>query len=212
MDEGHCGLPVEDLVKLAVTLLDVADGTVRSALDAELAGGDVVSDRIDDRPCVFLRGLHLAERGVAERLLALARGAPPWPAIDVDRATPWVEARTGKTLAPSQRAAVETVLKSRVAVVTGGPSVGKTTLLNTILRILVAKRAKTLLAAPTGRATKRMAEQTGIEARTIHRLLETDPKNGGFRRKDDIREARDLFIGLLRCASDAPAPARQARI
>jgi exodeoxyribonuclease V alpha subunit len=127
MDEGHCGLPVEELVKLTVTLLDVDERIVRSALKAELADGEVVADAIEGKPCVFLRGLHLAERGAADRLLALAQGAPPWPTIDAAKAIPWVEARTGKTLAASQRAAVETVLASKVAVVTGGPGVGKAT-------------------------------------------------------------------------------------
>ena len=129
MDEGHCGLPVEDLVKLATTLLEVDESVVRTALSQELAEGEVSADTIDDRPCVFLRGLYLAERGIAERLLALAKGSPPWPKIDVDKAIPWAEAKTGKTLAASQRSAVEMVLRSKAAVITGGPGVGKTTLL-----------------------------------------------------------------------------------
>ncbi|WP_281805886.1 SF1B family DNA helicase RecD2 [Methylocystis echinoides] len=204
MDEGHCGLPVEELVKLTVTLLDVDERIVRSALEAELADGEVVADAIEGKPCVFLRGLHLAERGAADRLLALARGAPPWPTIDAAKAIPWVEARTGKTLAASQRAAVETVLTSKVAVVTGGPGVGKTTLLDAILRILAAKGTKLLLAAPTGRAAKRMADQTGLEAKTIHRLLETDPKNGGFRRDADNPLDCDLLVLDETSMIDAP--------
>lgn len=204
MDEGHCGLPVEELVKLTVTLLDVDERIVRSALEAELADGEVVADAIEGKPCVFLRGLHLAERGAADRLLALARGAPPWPTIDAAKAIPWVEARTGKTLAASQRAAVETVLTSKVAVVTGGPGVGKTTLLDAILRILAAKGTKLLLAAPTGRAAKRMADQTGLEAKTIHRLLETDPKNGGFRRDADNPLDCDLLVLDETSMVDAP--------
>jgi exodeoxyribonuclease V alpha subunit len=204
MDEGHCGLPDENLIKLAVTLLDVDERLVRSALKAELAEGEIVADTIEAKPCVFLRGLHVAERGAAERLLDLVRGAPPWPAIDVAKAIPWVEARTGKTLAASQRAAIETVLNSKVAVVTGGPGVGKTTLLDAILRILAAKGTKLLLAAPTGRAAKRMAEQTGFEAKTIHRLLETDPKNGGFRRDADNPLDCDLLVLDETSMVDAP--------
>ena len=193
-DEGHCGLPVEDLIKLATTLLEVDPAIVRSALTHELSGGEVVADTIGDRPCVFLRGLYLAERGIAERLLALAKGSPSWPSIDVDKAIPWVEKKTGKTLATSQRAGIETVLRSKVTVVTGGPGVGKTTLLDAILRILAAKGTKILLAAPTGRAAKRMTEQTGIEAKTIHRLLETDPKNGGFKRNAENPLDCDLLV------------------
>jgi len=163
-DEGRCGLPTEDLVKLAVTLLEVDESVVRTALSQELSDGEVVADTIDERPCVFLRGLYLAERGISERLHALARGSTPWPKIDSAKAIPWVESKTGKTLAASQREAVEIVLRSKVAVVTGGPGVGKTTLLDAILRILAAKGVKLLLAAPTGRAAKRMSEQTGLEA------------------------------------------------
>ena len=153
-----------------------------------------MADTIEGRSCVFLRGLYLAERGIADLLRALGQGAPPWPAIDADKAIPWVEKKTGKTLAASQRAAIAMVLRSKVAVVTGGPGVGKTTLLDAILRIVAAKGTKILLAAPTGRAAKRMAEQTGIEAKTIHRLLETDPKNGGFKRNAENRLDCDLLV------------------
>ncbi|WP_036286138.1 ATP-dependent RecD-like DNA helicase [Methylosinus sp. PW1] len=193
-DDGHCGLPIESLLTLAVKLLDVDKAIVRTALDHELAGAEVVGDTIGGEPCIFLRGLHTAERGVAERLRALLRGSPPWPQIDVEKAAPWVEKRTGKTLAPSQRAAIKMALRSKVAVITGGPGVGKTTLLDAVLRILVAKGTKILLAAPTGRAAKRMAEQTRIEAKTIHRLLEIDPKTGGFRRGPDNPLDCDLLV------------------
>ena len=87
--DGHCGLPVDNLVILATKLLDVDKALVRAALDHELAGAEVVGDTIGGEACVFLRGLHIAERGVAERLRALVRGALPWPAIDVEKALPW---------------------------------------------------------------------------------------------------------------------------
>ena len=131
------------------------EAPIRVAIDIELSGGDIILDTIEDEPCLFLRGLHAAERDVANRLRSLACGAPSWPQIDAERAVPWVEIRTGKTLSASQRDAVGIVLRAKVAVVTGGPGVGKTALLDTILRILAAKGVKILLGAPTGRAAKR---------------------------------------------------------
>ena len=193
-DEGHCGLPVEPLVELATKLLEVDKAIVRTALDHELTQDEIVADAMGGEPCIFLRGLYLAERGVAERLLSLAQGSQPWPAINASKAIAWVEKKTGKTLAASQRAALEMALGAKVAVITGGPGVGKTTLLDAILRILAAKGVKILLGAPTGRAAKRMTEQTGLEAKTIHRLLEIDPIHGGFRRVRRIRLACDLLV------------------
>jgi exodeoxyribonuclease V alpha subunit len=158
---------------------------IRTALDLELADGTVIANRVGDKPCVFLAGLYSAERGIADRLLQLENGKLPWPWIDPDKAIPWIEQRTGLVFAESQRSAVALGLTSKVLVITGGPGVGKTTLVNAILRILSAKDAKLLLCAPTGRAAKRLTEATGFEAKTIHRLLEVDPKTGGFKRGED---------------------------
>ena len=193
MDEGHCGLPEEELGPLAARLLEVPDDLIRTALDLELTEGTVVADTVENTPCVFLGGLHRAERAIAERLLRIAAGQLPWADVDPDRALPWAERRTGLTLAPSQADAVRVALASKVSVVTGGPGVGKTTIVNAILRILSAKGVDVLLCAPTGRAAKRMSEATGLEAKTIHRLLEVDPRTGGFRRGVD----NPLDCGLL---------------
>ena len=105
-----------------------------------------------------------------------------------------MEVRTAKTLSPSQRAAVRLVIASKIAILTGGPGVGKTSTLDTILRILLAKGVRVALAAPTGRAAKRMTEQTGVEAKTIHRLLEVSPKHGGFLRNEDNTLDCDLLV------------------
>src|ERR1700719_3653159 len=169
MDEGHCGLPTDELVPLAEKLLEVAGELVQTALDLELSDGTVIADRVGETPCVFLAGLHRAERTIAERLMRLANGKLPWPWIDPDKALPWVEGRIGLDLAESQVAAIRLALMSKVLVMTGGPGVGKTTIVNAILRILAAKGVKLLLCAPTGRAAKRLNETTGHEAKTIHR-------------------------------------------
>jgi exodeoxyribonuclease V alpha subunit len=128
MDEGHCGLPVEELVALTEKLLEVPTELVETALNLELEGGSVVADDLEGRRCVFLAALYRAEREIAEKLNTLAAGRPPWPAIDVDKAIPWVEQRTKLALADSQKAALQVALFSNVMVITGGPGVGKTTL------------------------------------------------------------------------------------
>lgn len=193
-EDGHCGMPIEDLIALAEKLLAIAREPIRRAVEAELAAGEVIGDRIGSKSCVFLRGLYAAESGIAGRLIALSRGRPPWPDIDPQRAIPWVESRTGKALSASQRDAMALALQAKVAVITGGPGVGKTTLLDAILAVLTVKGVKILLAAPTGRAARRMSEQTGLEAKTIHRLLETDPSTGSFRRDADHPLDADLLV------------------
>src|SRR3954470_19300078 len=194
-DEGHCGLPIAMLVTLADKLLEVDAALIRTAVAEELRRGEeVLTDTVGAEPCVFLKGLHGAEKVIAERLIQRAAGNPPWPEIALDKALPWVEQKTGKTLSASQREAVRLVLASKVTVITGGPGVGKTSTLDSILRILIAKGVQVALAAPTGRAAKRMTEQTGLEAKTIHRLLEIDPRHGGFSRTEDNPLACDLLV------------------
>ena len=162
MDEGHCGLPTEELIPLAEELLEVPPELVRTALDMELSEATVIADHVGETPCVFLAGLYRAERGVAERLLRLVGDALPWPWIDPDKALPWVEQRSGLQLADSQKTAIRLALRSKVLVITGGPGVGKTTIVKSILRVLSAKGIRLLLCAPTGRAAKRMSEATDV--------------------------------------------------
>jgi exodeoxyribonuclease V alpha subunit len=194
MDDGHCGLPTDELMPLAEGLLEVPIELVRTAIDLELADGTVVADSVGETPCVFLTGLHRAERTIAERFMRLANGELPWPWIDPEKALPWVADRLGLTFAESQTAAIRLALACKVLVVTGGPGVGKTTIIRAILRILSAKGTRLLLCAPTGRAAKRMTEATGFEAKTIHRLLEVDPKSGGFKRSEDNPLDCDLLV------------------
>ena len=194
LDEGHCGLPRDELLPLAAKLLEIPDTIVLDALWLELDAGEVITDQVEGRDCVFLAGLYRAERSIADRLRSLSRGAVPWKPIDANKAIPWVEARTGLTLADSQKAAIRVALRSKVMVITGGPGVGKTTLVNSILCILAAKNVRLTLCAPTGRAAKRMTETTGREAKTIHRLLEIHPKTGGFRKTAESQLDCDLLV------------------
>src|SRR3954468_18362241 len=118
MDEGHCGLPTEELLPLAEKLLEVPQQLVQTALNLELQEGAVVADRVGETPCVFLTGLHRAERAIAERMTRLANGTLPWPYIDPEKALPWVEQKTGLSLAKSQIDAIRLSLISKILVIT----------------------------------------------------------------------------------------------
>jgi exodeoxyribonuclease V alpha subunit len=126
--------------------------------------------------------------------MRLLEGELPWGQIDPAVAIPWVEKQTGRVLSPSQRDAVATVLQSKATIITGGPGVGKTTIVLSILKALQAKRMRVLLCAPTGRAAKRLTESTGVEAKTIHRLLAFDPKAHGFTHGQTNPLAADLVV------------------
>jgi exodeoxyribonuclease V alpha subunit len=141
------------LVPLAVELLEVPKERVQAALELELSEGTVIADTVDTTACVFLGGLYRAEQVIAARVRRLVNGTLPWPPIDPEKALPWIERKTGLSLAESQTAAIRLALMSKVLVVTGGPGVGKTTIVNAILRILAAKSVDLLLCAPTGRAS-----------------------------------------------------------
>ena len=194
MDEGHCGLPAETLVPATAKLLEVPAELIEEALHLELGAGTVIADDLDGRRCVFLAGLYRAEREIAEKLAILAVGRPPWPPIDADKAIPWVERRTKLALASGQREAIRVALASKILAITGGPGVGKTTLVNLLLKVLGAKALAIALCAPTGRAAKRLSDSTELEAKTIHRLLETDPRTGSFRRNEDAPLDCDLLV------------------
>ena len=194
MGNGHCGLPLEELIPLSVKLLEVPDELIQTATELEITDGTVIADTVADTPCLFLSGLYHAEKGVADRFQHLVLGSLPWLNINIDKALPWIGKKTGLSLAQSQIEAVRLALRSKVMVITGGPGVGKTTIVNSILQILAAKAVRLLLCAPTGRAAKRMKEATGMEAKTIHRMLEIDPKSFGFKRNEESPLACDLLI------------------
>lgn len=192
-DDGHCCLPERVVSDKAVGLLALDTGRVSEVLAGMLARQELVPDVLDGERVVFSPALHHAETGVAARLRGLAACPPEFPDIDIERAVAWAEQRSGITFAAGQRAAIAAALRNRVLVITGGPGVGKTTIVNAILQILAAKDVRIVLAAPTGRAAKRMTETTGHEALTMHRLLEYQPSQG-FGRKRGSPLKGDYFV------------------
>ena len=189
---GHCALPKDVLLKNAADLLAMDSFILQRALSEMLAEGELEEDGMTGEDLIFLPPIRRAEVEVASRLARLARGKAEYPEIDADKAIAWLKEKKSIDLAPSQAEALRRALYSRVLVITGGPGVGKTTLVNSILTLLRAKQVKCLLCAPTGRAAKRLSESTGLEAKTIHRLLEY--QNSGFSRNASNPLDCDLLV------------------
>jgi exodeoxyribonuclease V alpha subunit len=209
-DEGHVFSPRRRLIEEAAAMLGVEPALAERAVDelaregavvveprggpADSASGASLSSGVSADSAVYLRSLHIAESGVAERLARLLR-SPTLPiAIDIERAVQWFEGRAEIVLAASQRDAIRRAAASKVLVITGGPGTGKTTLVNAIIQILERKGRRILLAAPTGRAAQRLRETTGREAKTVHRLLEWAPGSMGFDRNSERPLAADVLI------------------
>ena len=192
--DGHCGLPEADLVSQTARLLEIDETLASDALARSLASEEVEREAVGGETLVYLPGMRHAEAAIARRIAALTAQPPVFPAVDLDHAVPWYEAKAGRQLSATQRDALARFLHSRVFIITGGPGVGKTTLLDAVLSILRAKKVRCRLCAPTGRAAQRLAEATGMEARTIHRLLEFGPGGKGFLRNEQHPLEGDLLV------------------
>jgi exodeoxyribonuclease V alpha subunit len=201
---GHCALPQPSLLEETCKLLLVEQNIVTMALDKTLAEKELSRETIESEAMIFLPALQKAEEGIATRIRALCASASTYPAIDFEKALAWCQAKTGKELAPSQREALKQALTSRALIITGGPGVGKTTLVQAILLILRAKKVRCLLCAPTGRAAKRLSETTGLPAKTIHRLLEGSPGKGSFLRNEHNPLDCDLLVADETSMVDVP--------
>lgn len=215
-EEGHCHVPEHELVAAAEKTLDVGRDILEPALDRLVHGVLVVREELGDRgTCVSRHALWEAEVALAKRLGRLIATPAAPIAIDVEKALAWFEGERGITLAERQRDAVRAAIQDKVVVVTGGPGVGKTTIVNAIIRILEMKSRRIVLGAPTGRAAKRMSEATGRPAATLHRMLEFQPQAGTFARNAErpldgdvviVDEASMLDVLLARALVDAVRP------
>ena len=186
-DNGHCYLPEPDLIREATKILQVDQALIGPCLDALAAEEGVVREPLpatDDPtrspvPAVYLVPFHRAERSLAGRLTDLLNSSqerlPAFTGVDWPKALDWLQSRTGQDLAPGQQDAVKLAISRKVAVLTGGPGCGKSFTVRSVVELATAKKATVVLVAPTGRAAKRLAELTGHEASTVHRLLELQP-------------------------------------
>jgi exodeoxyribonuclease V alpha subunit len=194
-EDGNILLPDEELLSRAAELLQIEPARLPPRLGALEARRLVVREVLGDRgPCSALPELHDAEVEAAARLAELARTAPRTLALDVGAAIHAFQAVTGLELADQQRRAVEAALRDPCVVITGGPGVGKTTIVKAIVHLARLGHRRVALAAPTGRASKRMAEATAAEAMTIHRLLEYQPHEGGFAKNREHPLEADVIV------------------
>jgi exodeoxyribonuclease V alpha subunit len=203
---GHCGLPADEVLTETAKLLGVGEELVQIAIDTAVQMRVAIAETIGGRRLLFDPALHAAESRIAATLTVLSAQAPPWSGINVGKAIATAEAEAAISLDPAQRKAIGVVLSSKAAVITGGPGVGKTTLVNAIVAVLQSAELKVLLAAPTGRAAKRLSESTAMPAVTIHRLLEMNPESGHFQRDEQnplecnvliVDEASMVDVSLL---------------
>lgn len=197
-DEGHVCLPATVLIKKAQDLLEASPEQVEVRLpelakDNRIEKAEMgVEGKLEE--FVWLRKLFLAEIGICRQTARLRQTPCPLRTIHVDRAIEWVQEKLGIRLANNQKAAVAQALQEKIQIITGGPGTGKSTITKAILAITDKLTGKIILAAPTGRAAKRMTEITGKKATTIHSLLEYDFKAGGFKKGLDAPLDCDLII------------------
>jgi exodeoxyribonuclease V alpha subunit len=201
-DEGHVYYPHDALVDKTREMLQVDHEVALSGLHSLVADKKVVLEYLHedensppgDHTAVYLTTFHACEKSIAFRLKSLLSAPLRRRKIDAHRAVEWVQSQLSLSLASNQIEAVKCAVENKIMVITGGPGTGKTTIINAILKIFGRLGLDILLAAPTGRAAKRMTEATGHEARTIHRMLEFSPPKRGFQKNEEAPLKCDLLI------------------
>ncbi|UCF90162.1 MAG: ATP-dependent RecD-like DNA helicase [Desulfobacterales bacterium] len=201
-DEGHVYYPYEPLIAKGCEILGVDREVVVQALGPLAFARQIVIEDLNDdleafaenHKAVYLVKFHRCETGIAKRLKALQSAPKSIRAIDAARALDWIQRQLAIVLAENQLKAIRGAIENKILVITGGPGTGKTTIIHAVLQIFSRLKVKIMLAAPTGRAAKRMSEATEHDARTIHRLLEYSLQKGGFQRNQDRPLECDLLI------------------
>lgn len=192
-DGGHCWSYENDLLLRANELTGIPIEILGEALEKELAAEKVVAEGETPRR-IYQRGLWWCEKICARRIKAMLATPLAYRGVDSGRAVEWWQTKAGFTLAPQQRIALEKSLSNKFSIITGGPGVGKTTIIKALADIYSARKLKIFLAAPTGRAAKRMSESVGRDAQTIHRLLKWNPVTNKFSFDADSPLDGDVFI------------------
>ncbi len=196
-EEGHVYYPERDLVRKANEILKVDQDVITKAISELSNEREIFIEDInngDGLKAVYLAPFYIAETGIALRLRKLKESSSNIRPINPEKAIEWVQQKLKIELAQKQKEAVILSASSKVLIITGGPGTGKTTIITAVLRIFQQLKLRIFLAAPTGRAAKRMYEATGCEAKTIHRLLEYSPQKGGFKKDQDDPLEADLVI------------------
>lgn len=196
-EEGHVYYPESQLIHKAKEILSVDEEIIILAVRELSKEKELFLEDLDpdgNLKAVYLAPFHVAETGVAQMLMNLKEFPSNIRPIHPEKAIEWVQQKLNIELAQRQEEAVLLAATSKVLIITGGPGTGKTTLITAILRIFQQMKLRVLLAAPTGRAAKRMNEATGWEAKTIHRLLEYSPRKGGFKKDQDDPLEADVVI------------------
>ena len=201
-DDGHVYYPYEPLIEKSMEMLEVESDVVVQALSVIASEGKVVIEHLPEpidgihekRQAVYLAGYYIAETNTAARINVLMAAPKAIREMDSEKAVDWVQGKLSLKLAEKQVEAIKSAANDKVLVITGGPGTGKTTIIKSILTIFSKITDRILLAAPTGRAAKRMTDATGYEAKTIHRLLEFTPKFGGFKRNAESPLNCELLV------------------
>jgi exodeoxyribonuclease V alpha subunit len=201
-DEGHVFYPYESLVRKSREILGVEKDVVVEALGRLSMDNRIIIEDIHEsidefkanNKGVYLAKFHLCETSIAKRLKTLLAAPKSIRNVTTENALHWVQGQLDITLAENQAKAIRCALEKKIMVITGGPGTGKTTIINAVLKIFSRLGVRALLAAPTGRAAKRMSETSGHEAKTIHRLLEYSFTHGGFQKNEEKPLNCDLLI------------------
>ena len=196
MADGNCAMDLSNLINTVEQQLVIPIEIINNAVEREILANRIVSESYANGKLIYLKHLHTAESYIAKQIFLLSYTKPSWHnLIDVEQEITNIEKQSKIKFSNSQLLAIKTAINHKIIIITGGPGVGKTTVAKSILHIIVNKTNKILLAAPTGKAAKRLSESTNMPAITLHRLLAFDPKTNKFKyNEDNLLDAKLILV------------------